>query len=199
MNTGSGFVGIFSNGFNLTAKEINKISRNNSINEKMIGEKKMNTDRNFIDVLDDCFNEMQIDARQKDSLKKAILISHNNSLANSETRERLGILFEYEKNYLSLIKEYKEEIKFIESMQEDLRKERARFFSDTLKEVSLTMVESQIPSEVASCWIRELVNSYTKSLDVSSIIIEEHTFDTIGDIRNKAKMTINYEQKSEEK
>ena len=147
----------------------------------------MNGTTEFSKVLDNCFNDIEIDTKAKESIKRTILINFNEYVATSKLKERLGILFEYEKNYLSLIKEYKEEIKFVGALQEDLRKERAKFFSDTLREVSAAMKESQVPSEVASKWIEELVNSYTKSLDVSSGLIEEHTFDTIGDIRNQAK------------
>lgn len=144
----------------------------------------------FSKVLDNCFNDVEMDTKAKEAINKSILINFNDHVATSKLKERLSILFEYEKNYLSLLKEYKEEIKFVGTMQEDLRKERAKFFSDTLREVSTAMKESQVPSEVASKWIVELVNSYTKSLDVSSGLVEEHTFDTIGDIRNQAKESV---------
>lgn len=98
------------------------------------------------------------------------------------------MLYNFEKNYLELVKEYKEEIKFASTLQEDLRKERAKFFSETLKEVSHTLSESQVDGDVASKWLKELVDSYTKSLDLSSSLIEEHTLDTIGRIRTEAKL-----------
>lgn len=102
-------------------------------------------------------------------------------------KAKLAVLFEYEKNYLELVQEFKEEIKFASTIQEDLRKERAKFFSETLKDVSSTLSESQVDNEVASKWLKELVSSYTKSLDLSSGLIEEHTLDMIGKIRESAK------------
>ncbi|MCV5720422.1 nickel transporter, partial [Escherichia coli] len=92
-------------------------------------------------------------------------------------KTKLSVLYEFEKNYLQLISDYKEEIKFASSLQEDLRKERAKFFSETLKEVHQTLSESQVDNEVASKWIKELVCSYTKSLDLSGGLVEEHTLD----------------------
>lgn len=142
---------------------------------------------NFVKVLDSCFANIEIDTKVKDAIKKTIILNFEEYTANSMLKERLQTLFEYEKNYLSLIKEYKEEIKFVGSLQEELRKERAKFFSETLKEVSGALKDAQVSNEVASLWITELVNSYTKSLDVSSGLIEEHTFDTIGEIRKLAK------------
>ena len=111
----------------------------------------------------------------------------NEQVTLNNLKSKLAVLFEYEKNYLELVKEYKEEIKFASTIQEDLRKERAKFFSDTLQEVSNTLSEAQIDNEVASRWLKELVGSYTKSLDLSSGLIEEHTLDMIGKIRSEAK------------
>ncbi len=141
----------------------------------------------FLKVVDECFEKVEIDKNHKDAIKRTIVLNFEEHLATSKLKERLQLLFEYERNYLSLVKEFKEEIKFVGSLQEDLRKERAKFFSDTLQEVSAALKESQVAGDVASQWIQELVNSYTKSLDVSSGLVEEHTFDTIGEIRKKAK------------
>ena len=147
----------------------------------------MATPDDFSKVIDNCLEKLEVDKNIKDTIKKTIVMNFDEHLATSKLKERLQLLFEYEKNYLTLIKEFKEEIKFVGSLQEDLRKERAKFFSDTLQEVSAALKDSQVSSDVASQWIQELVNSYTKSLDVSSGLIEEHTFDTIGDIRRQAK------------
>jgi hypothetical protein len=151
----------------------------------------------FSKVIDNCFEKLDVEKNIKDTIKKTIVLNFDEHLATSKLKERLQLLFEYEKNYLMLIKEFKEEIKFVGSLQEDLRKERAKFFSDTLQEVSAALKDSQVSNDVASQWIQELVNSYTKSLDVSSGLIEEHTFDTIGDIRRQAKGEINTVTKKE--
>ncbi|BBT96415.1 hypothetical protein WP8W19C03_31090 [Aeromonas veronii] len=117
------------------------------------------------------------------------LMKELNDYINLELlKTKLDVLYNFEKNYLELVKEYKEEIKFASSLQEDLRKERAKFFSETLKEVSTTLSESQVDGEVASKWLKELVDSYTKSLNLSGSLIEEHTLDTIGKIRSEAKL-----------
>ncbi|WP_434999631.1 nickel transporter [Vibrio scophthalmi] len=125
-----------------------------------------------------------INAQLTETLKKEL-----NSYVNLELlKTKLEVLYNFEKNYLELVKDYKEEIKFASTLQEDLRKERSKFFSETLKEVSHTLSESQVDGDVASKWLKELVDSYTKSLDLSSSLIEEHTLDTIGKIRSEAKL-----------
>lgn len=147
----------------------------------------MSNAADFTRVVDECFENLQIEKPIKDVIKKTLMLNFNEQISTSRLKDRLQILFEYERNYLSLIKEFKEEIKFVGSLQEDLRKERAKFFSDTLQDVSAALKDSQVSNEVANQWIQELVNSYTKSLDVSSGLIEEHTFDAIGEIRRQAK------------
>lgn len=126
-----------------------------------------------------------------DSINSQLIASLEKELNSYVSLEllktKLSVLYEFEKNYLELVKEYKEEIKFASTLQEDLRKERSKFFSETLKEVSATLSESQVDGEVASKWLKELVDSYTKSLDLSSGLIEEHTLDMIGKIRKEAK------------
>ena len=123
-------------------------------------------------------NDMAVQQKTRDS---------KNSSDLSRLEEKLRILYEYEKKYLDLLKEYKEEIKFAAALQEDLRKERTKFFAESLKEVFKTLKDAQVESQVASMWIKELVDSYTRSLDLSSGLIEEHTLDMIAEIREEAK------------
>jgi len=137
--------------------------------------------------LSEFFSEVEMDENAKIALVQYIHAKFGNAIDTSFLQEKLRILYEYEKNYLDLIKEYKDEIKFAATIQEDLRKERTKFFSEALKEVSATLKEAQVDSNVASVWIKELVDSYTKSLNLSSGLIEEHTIDMIGEIRQKAK------------
>lgn len=106
------------------------------------------------------------------------------------TKERLSVLYEYEKQYLELIKDYKEEIKFSTNILEDIRKERASFFAETLKDVSNTLKETQVDDAVTSKWIESLVNSYSESLNLSQSLAEESVIKKFGEIKDKAKLTV---------
>lgn len=145
----------------------------------------------FQKMLEEAFNTSGLDANAKAALIKAISLRTDEYTTLASLKAKLAVLYEYEKNYLELIKTYKEEIKFASALQEDLRKERAKFFSETLKEVSGTLDSAQVDANVASMWLKELVDSYTKSLDLSGGLIEEHTLDMIGTIRKEAKTEIN--------
>ena len=155
------------------------------------GETKMSQNQDLIPILEKCFEGVQIDDQAKMALIRTILLNVKEFNSTSHIQKRLDILYQHEKNYLSLIKEFKEEIKFIGSMQEELRKERSRFFSDTLKEVTKALDDAKVTDEVASQWLQELVGTYTRSLDLSSGLIEEHTADTIGEIREHAQSIVN--------
>ena len=106
---------------------------------------------------------------------------------NERLKTQLNTYYEYEKHYLDMLKEYKEEIKFASTLQEDLRKERANFFSEKLKEVSATLKDTGVDDKVRGEWIKELVKSYTGSLDISDKLVEEHVVETINDIKGKQK------------
>ncbi len=107
-----------------------------------------------------------------------------------ETKSKLDLLYQYEKHYLELIKEYKEEIKFASSLQEDLRRERSQFFTQTLREVVQTLQTQEIDKKVASQWIEELVASYTKSIDLSSDLAKTHVVQVLSIFKEEAKQEV---------
>lgn len=104
-------------------------------------------------------------------------------------KNKLNLLFEYEKHYLTLIKEYKEEIKFASSIQEDIRKERANFFANTLREVFSTLQATKVGPELENEWLQKLVASYTESLDLSADLAKEHTLNRVSELKTSSKDT----------
>jgi len=105
----------------------------------------------------------------------------------TETKSKLELLYQYEKHYLELIKAYKEEIKFANSLQEDLRRERSQFFTQTLKEVVLTMKSAEVDKTVSAQWIQDLVASYTKSIDLSGDLAKTHVIEILSILTAETK------------
>ena len=97
----------------------------------------------LMNEISELFSDVEMDSNVKRALIKSISLKLENAVSLATLQEKLKVLYEYEKNYLELIKEYKEEIKFAAALQEDLRKERTKFFSEALKEVSQTLKEAQ--------------------------------------------------------
>jgi hypothetical protein len=108
----------------------------------------------------------------------------------------LQVLYNHEKHYLDILKEYKEEIKFAASLQAEIRKEQSAFFSSTLKEVCNSLKETQIEKEYQAQWIYDLVLSYTSSLKISSKLAEEHVIQLLGDIQQEAEEVKNKDIKT---
>ncbi len=108
----------------------------------------------------------------------------------NDTKAKLELLFQYEKHYLEMIKGYKEEIKFAASLQEDLRRERSQFFTQTLREVVQTLQTQEIDKKVASQWIEELVASYTKSIDLSSDLAKTHVVQVLSIFKEETKQEV---------
>ena len=121
------------------------------------------------------------DAKQK----QTVISSTAAELAHRSLAERLSTMLDFERKYLELIKEFKDELKFAEGLQEDIRKERAKFFSETIGDVHETLVKSEINKEQADLWMTELVTSFTNSLDVSSKLAKDNVLATLGEIRMK--------------
>ena len=99
----------------------------------------------------------------------------------------MKILFSYQQNYLNLIREFKEEIKFLNTTQEDLRKERSKFFSNTLEEVNESLKKSSIDEKLTQQWTQQLVDSYTDSLDTSSELVRTKVMETVEEMKNKSE------------
>lgn len=110
-------------------------------------------------------------------------------------KSKLEILFEYEKRHLELLKEYKEEIKFANALQEDLRRERSNFFTQILGEVSESLKKAQVEPSVAAKWLQELVESYTKSLNLSVDLAKICVVEIIGKLREESEENLENIQK----
>lgn len=114
----------------------------------------------------------------------------NKVIENPIQEEKLSILYNHEKKLLDILKEYKEEIKFASSLQADIRKEAATFFSSTLKDVYTSLKETQVDPKYQAQWIYDLVSSYTTSLKLSSRLAEEHVINELGKIQKEVSETI---------
>lgn len=132
------------------------------------------------------------DESQSSLLERALQLPKESDISPhlQEMKSKMTLLYQYEKHYLELIKDYKEEIKFAASLQEDLRRERSQFFTQTLREVTQTLQAQDVDKKVASQWIEDLVASYTKSIDLSSDLAKTHVVQVLNIFKEEAKQEI---------
>ncbi|MEI6287564.1 MAG: hypothetical protein WCP79_13755 [Bacillota bacterium] len=101
----------------------------------------------------------------------------------------IGLLTALEQQNLQLIKEYKEEIKFANAIQEDIRRERTQFFTINLREITATLATTHVNEKIKAEWLQDIVDSYIKSLEISSQIAKSVACSTLEMIREeKAKL-----------
>ena len=77
-------------------------------------------------------SNVEMDENAKKLLIRSLELSIKEKVDLSSLKEKLEVLYNYEKNYLMLVKEFKEEMRLASAIQEDLRKETAKFFAETL-------------------------------------------------------------------
>ncbi len=95
-------------------------------------------------------SNVEMDENAKKLLIRSLELSIKEKVDFSSLKEKLDVLYNYEKNYLMLVKEFKEEIKFCKCHTRRFKtKKKAKFFAETLKEVSDTLKKSEVSSEVA--------------------------------------------------
>ena len=137
-------------------------------------------------------NPLQSEEQISSSIPIEATMSNGNEISEqlTETHAKLELLYQYEKHYLGLIKEYKEEIKFANTLQEDLRRERSQFFTQTLKDVIQTMSLAEVDKTISAQWVQELVASYTKSIDLSSDLAKTHVIEIISSITAETKREV---------
>ncbi|WP_428565688.1 MAG: hypothetical protein ACP59X_05000 [Solidesulfovibrio sp. DCME] len=152
-----------------------------------------------VDKIRNFLSEQNIPADVSSKFLTAFSGELENFIDFESLNKKLDLFYTFEKNYLMLIKEHKEEIKFVHSVQEDLRRERSNFFTQILKDASESLKKAEIDSKIASSWLQELVSCYTKSLNLSNEIVSTHSVDIIGELRAKKSEvfnTLNSKEKS---
>ena len=180
---------------NLSRENINKISENDYIKQSQTNQTNVNDNSIVFQIVKENLEKILIDEKfSSDDINKTIsniTKEITKALSNNLLEERLAISSDYEKKYLELTKDYKEEIKFVATLQEDIRRERSKFFSEMLQEVHKAFENIKMDKKVTDLWISDLVNSYTKSLDISSDLAKDYVLNTMDMLHNLSRENIN--------
>ncbi len=100
--------------------------------------------------------------------------------------EGIETLIAYEEHYMQLLRNYKTEIKDIEDMMFQLRKERADFYHSKLPEIEKTIANDGVLSEEAKQeWIMKLQENVEKSFAVSEELIAHYVTSNLGEFKRK--------------
>lgn len=120
------------------------------------------------------------------------LFSNYNPVAKEYQNQNAAVFMAYEKHYMELVRNYKNEISFINEMLVDIRKERTDFLTNVLPSIEKGLKnDSEISEEIREEWIVELRNNMEKSFQESERIIQHYITKNQDQFEKKMKEILN--------
>ena len=98
----------------------------------------------------------------------------------------LQVLYDYEKHYMELIKQHKNEIVFIENMLKDYRQENIDFFNNQLSRISQKLDAEHINKDMKNAWLKRLEENMNRSFAVSEKLITDYTTKKLDEFKTIA-------------
>lgn len=96
----------------------------------------------------------------------------------------IHVLFEYEKHYMELVREYSNEIKFIADMLAALRTEQTEFYEKTLPKISRSMTEDQsVDDGMKKIWLNRLSQNLDRSFLISEKLINDYATKSVDEFK----------------
>lgn len=98
----------------------------------------------------------------------------------------LQVLYDYEKHYMELIRQHKNEIIFIENMLKDYRQENIDFFNNQLSRISQKLDAEHINKDMKNAWLKRLEENMNRSFAVSEKLITDYTTKKLDEFKTIA-------------
>ena len=98
----------------------------------------------------------------------------------------LQVLYDYEKHYMELIRQYKNEIVFIENMLKDYRQENIDFFNNQLSKISQKLDAEHIDKDMKNAWLKRLEENMNRSFAISEKLITDYTTKKLDEFKTIA-------------
>ncbi|CDB97258.1 hypothetical protein [Megamonas funiformis] len=98
----------------------------------------------------------------------------------------LQVLYDYEKHYMELIKQHKNEIVFIENMLKDYRQENIDFFNNQLSRISQKLDAEHIDKDMKNAWLKRLEENMNRSFAISEKLITDYTTKKLDEFKTIA-------------
>lgn len=98
----------------------------------------------------------------------------------------LQVLYDYEKHYMELIRQHKNEIIFIENMLKDYRQENINFFNNQLSRISQKLDAEHINKDMKNAWLKRLEENMNRSFAISEKLITDYTTKKLDEFKTIA-------------
>lgn len=98
----------------------------------------------------------------------------------------IQVLYDYEKHYMELIRQHKNEIVFIENMLKDYRQENIDFFNNQLSKISQKLDAEHIDKDMKNAWLKRLEENMNRSFAISEKLITDYTTKKLDEFKTIA-------------
>lgn len=106
-------------------------------------------------------------------------------------QDNLETLCQYEEHYMRLVRNYAGEIREIQTMMENLRKERERFYRKILPETERKIQADEVLSpEAKKQWIEEFRTNMENSFRISEELISHYVTSNLNEFKDKMKKIV---------
>lgn len=99
-------------------------------------------------------------------------------------------LMAYEKHYMELLRRYKDEIRQIEEMMQNLREERKHFYEDELPAIRKKMEMDEVSPEIRAKWLDAVQTNVEKSFKISEELIEHYVTKNLDEFKTALQQEI---------
>lgn len=96
----------------------------------------------------------------------------------------IQVLYEYEKHYLEMVRKYSQDIKFIEDMLSNFRREQETFYSKTLPDIINKLNQDVgVDEEMKKVWLNRLSTNIERSFTLSETLINDYATKSIDEFK----------------
>lgn len=114
------------------------------------------------------------------------IFSPYNNLSVPENATKAELLFMAEKHYNQLIRDFRDEIDFIEGKLESIRQEQIQFYTQTLPGIAGMLRENNsIPQDRVQEWLDILIEEMERSFKMSDELVRHYYTDNLNEFKSK--------------
>ena len=96
----------------------------------------------------------------------------------------IQVLYEYEKHYLEMVRKYSQEIKFIEDMLSNFRREQETFYSKTLPDIINKLnQDAGVDEDMKKVWLNRFTANIERSFTLSETLINDYATKNIDEVK----------------
>ncbi len=96
----------------------------------------------------------------------------------------IQVLYEYEKHYLEMVRKYSQEIKFIEDMLSNFRREQETFYSKTLPDIINKLnQDAGVDEDMKKVWLNRFTANIERSFTLSETLINDYATKNIDEFK----------------